>query len=39
MYREKRKKRRLCTYEAVVRGGMYREKRKERRTCTYRKLW
>jgi len=30
-YREKRKERRLCTYEAVVRGGMNIEKRKERR--------
>jgi len=36
MYREKRKNRRFCTYEAVVRGGgMYREKRKKRRLCTY----
>ena len=35
MYREKRKERRLCIYEAVVRGGgMYREKGKERRACT-----
>ena len=30
MYREKRKKRRLCTYEAVVRGGhVQREKEKD----------
>jgi len=30
MYREKRKKRRLCTYETVVRGGhVKREKEKE----------
>ena len=35
MYREKRKNRRFCTYEAVVRGGMYREKRKKMRLCTY----
>ena len=35
LYREKRKERRACTYEAVVRGGMYREKRKERRLCIY----
>ena len=30
MYREKRKNRRFCTYEAVVRGGhLQREKEKE----------
>ena len=30
MYREKRKKRRLCTYEAVVRGGGHVKREKER---------
>ena len=30
MYREKRKKRRLCTYEAVVRGGACTERKGKR---------
>jgi len=29
MYREKSKKRMLCTYEAVARGGMYTVKREK----------
>ena len=35
--REKRKERRVCTYEAVVKGGMYctDQKMKEMRLCTY----
>ena len=39
MYREKRKERRACTYEAAVKGGgsmhCTDQKRKERRLCTY----
>ena len=39
MYREKRKKRRLCTYEAVVRGGACKERKGKRGGYEHMKLW
>ena len=39
MYREKKKKRRLCTYEAVVRGGACKERKGKRGGYEHMKLW
>jgi len=39
MYREKRKERRLCIYEAVVRGGVCKERKGKRGGHVHRQLW